>query len=133
MNPQDNKDKTKQNNIQVSVQTRYMDNESNPEAKHFVFAYQIRLKNIGSTGARLIDRHWFIANEFGQTEEVIGDGVIGKQPHLQPGEEFTYTSGAVLGTATGSMRGSYGMLNDAHESFEAIIPEFMLLGPRILH
>ena len=121
------------NNIQIVVQTKYLADESIIEDNQYVFAYHITIRNLGNIACRLIDRHWYISNEYEQIEEVIGDGVVGEQPYLQPSEEYSYTSGAVLATPTGSMKGYYGMLNDDHESFKAQIPKFDLLGPRTLH
>ncbi len=121
------------NKISVIVQTKYLEQESNPQKQRFVFAYHITIKNLGDNTCQLIDRHWHITSEDNTTEEVIGQGVVGQQPFIAPNEQYEYTSGAILTTPTGSMYGAYGMLNDDHERFEVSIPEFGLFGPRTLH
>lgn len=98
-----------------------------------MFSYTITIRNAGSLPAKLISRHWIIADANGQEREVRGDGVVGEQPHLDPGEDFSYTSGAVLETPVGSMRGSYQMLAADGMTFDAPIPVFTLALPRTLH
>lgn len=119
--------------IDVAVETRFVAEQSQPAANRFVFAYTITIRNSGSVPARLLSRHWVITDANGKTEEVRGDGVVGEQPWLRPGDDFRYTSGAVLETAIGTMRGSYQMLADDGSRFEAPIPQFTLSIPRTLH
>ena len=119
--------------IDVTVLSRYLADQSNADNHHFVFAYTVRLRNSGSVGARLMTRHWRIIDAAGKVQEVRGEGVIGEQPWLQPGASFEYTSGAVLETSVGSMRGSYQMLADDGTLFEAPIDAFTLSIPRTLH
>ena len=99
----------------------------------FVFAYHITIRNTGTVPAQLISRHWIITDADGDVQEVKGLGVVGHQPLLAPGQEFTYTSGCALTTAVGTMRGSYQMTAEDGTQFEAQIPEFALAIPRVLH
>ena len=119
--------------IDVSVQVRYVADQSNADQHHYVFAYSVRVRNEGLVGARLMTRHWRITDADGKVREVRGEGVIGEQPWLAPGESFEYTSGAVLETSVGSMRGSYQMLADDGTLFEAPIEAFTLSAPGTLH
>lgn len=119
--------------IDIDVATRYLDDQSEPEQDRYVFAYTIRIRNSGNMPARLLTRHWIITDANGKTEEVEGDGVVGEQPYLRPGEDFEYTSGAVLETDLGTMRGDYQMLADDGTRFAAPIPAFTLTIPRTLH
>ena len=119
--------------IDVDVRSRFLPEQSLPEDGRFVFAYTIRIRNTGSVPARLISRHWVITDDNGKVVEVQGEGVVGEQPWLRPGEEFEYTSGAVLETGSGSMHGSYQMLADDGTRFEAQIAPFLLCMPRTLH
>jgi len=119
--------------IEVRVQARFLADQSTPEDGRFVFAYTIRIHNAGKMPARLISRHWLITDDNGKVQEVRGDGVVGEQPWLRPGEDFEYTSGAILETAIGTMRGSYQMLADDGTEFEAPIDAFTLTVPRTLH
>lgn len=119
--------------IQVSVETTYVESQSVPEQSRYVFAYTITIRNTGKVPAKLLTRHWIITDSNGKTQEVRGDGVVGEQPHLQPGESFRYTSGTLLETAIGSMRGSYQMIADDGVEFDAEIPVFTLAIPRVLH
>ncbi|MFP5507430.1 MAG: Co2+/Mg2+ efflux protein ApaG [Gammaproteobacteria bacterium] len=119
--------------IQVSVETTYVESQSVPEQSRYVFAYTITIRNAGKVPAKLLTRHWIITDSNGKTQEVRGDGVVGEQPHLQPGESFRYTSGTLLETAIGSMRGSYQMIADDGVEFDAEIPAFTLAIPRVLH
>ncbi len=121
------------NNIQVKVKTKYLVEESNPEMQYFVFSYTITITNKGDISARLLDRHWIITDDSNKVEEVIGEGVVGEQPYLEPNEGYIYTSGVVLGTPTGTMKGNYKMLSDDGDNFLAIIPEFALIGPVTIH
>lgn len=119
--------------IDVAVATRFLDEESAPDDDRFVFAYTIRIRNAGEVPARLLTRHWIITDANGEVQEVRGDGVVGEQPWLRPGEQFEYTSGAVLRTAVGTMHGSYAMLADDGTRFDAAIAPFTLSIPRTLH
>ena len=123
----------KAHKIDVSVETRFLDEQSAPRENRFVFAYTITISNHGEVPARLLTRHWVITDANGKVQEVRGDGVIGEQPWMRPGDDFRYTSGAVLETAVGTMRGSYEMLADDGTRFDAAIPEFTLSVPRTLH
>lgn len=119
--------------IAVEVDTRYLEDQSQPEARRYVFAYTIRIRNEGAVPATLLARHWVITDAAGQVREVDGEGVVGEQPHLAPGEAFQYTSGAVLETDHGVMQGRYRMLADDGTRFDAPIPAFTLTVPRTLH
>ncbi len=112
--------------ITVSAQSQYQPDQSAPDEQRYVFAYTITIENRGAKAARLIDRHWIITDANGRVQEVHGQGVVGEQPYLQPGESFRYTSGAVLATPLGSMHGYYGMMADDGTHFQAIIPPFSL-------
>jgi ApaG protein len=119
--------------FEIEITTRFLDEQSRPGEDRYVFAYTIGIRNTGKMPARLLDRHWIITDANGRVEEVRGDGVVGEQPWLRPGERFEYTSGAVLETSVGTMQGSYGMLADDGTRFEAPIPAFTLAVPRTLH
>lgn len=121
------------NDIQVDVETRYIEDQSDPEQNYYVFAYTITIRNRGQQGAQLLTRHWVITDSNQKVQEVRGDGVVGEQPLLQPGQQFVYTSGAMLETAVGTMKGSYQMLADDGSQFDATIDEFVLSTPRVLH
>ena len=124
---------TMKNKIEVSVKVTYLPSQSNISGSQYAYAYTITITNNGESGAQLRTRHWLIQDESGEVEEVIGEGVIGQQPHLSPGESFEYSSGAIINTLTGSMKGSYGMINDQGQRFDAVIPEFTLSEPYTLH
>ena len=117
----------------IAVDTCFLDDQSAPEEGRFVFAYTIHIRNDGKVPARLLGRHWLITDGNGHVQEVVGEGVVGEQPWLRPGEGFEYTSGAVLETDIGTMRGSYDMLADDGTRFAAPIPPFTLSVPRTLH
>ena len=119
--------------LEISVATQFLDEQSDPDDDRYVFAYTIRIRNLGRLPAQLLDRHWVITDGNGKIEEVRGEGVVGEQPRLEPGEAFTYTSGAVLETAVGTMQGSYHMSGDDGTEFDAPIPPFTLAVPRTLH
>lgn len=120
-------------NIDIQAAARYLADQSDPDDDRFVFAYTIRLQNRGEQAAQLISRHWVITDGNGKVEEVKGDGVVGKQPVLEPGQSFEYSSGAVIETAVGSMRGSYQMQAEDGTHFDASIPTFTLSVPRMLN
>ena len=119
--------------IRVAVQTRYVSEQSDPDSSRYVFAYTITIRNEGLVAARLLARHWLITDANGKVHEVVGDGVVGEQPHLKPGENFRYSSGAVIETPVGAMEGSYQMLADDGERFRAPIAPFTLAMPGALH
>ena len=116
-------------NIRVHVDTEYAPGRSDPSRNQWFFLYTIRVTNEGRQTVQLISRHWIITDAMGQTEEVRGKGVVGKQPVLEPGESFEYTSGCELKTPFGSMRGTYQMVADNQESFDAEIPSFTMTEP----
>lgn len=120
-------------NIEVDVETAFVDEQSDPERDRYVFAYTITIRNVGEVAARLLTRHWVITDANGRIQEVRGEGVVGEQPHLEPGEGFRYTSAAMIETPVGSMHGSYQMLADDGTQFDADIPAFSLSIPRTLH
>jgi ApaG protein len=117
----------------VTVRTQYLEDQSNPDASQYVFAYAVTIKNTGSVTAQLISRHWIITDANDQAQEVRGLGVVGHQPLLAPGEQFEYTSGTSLATPQGTMRGIYFCVAEDGEQFESKIPEFVLSLPRTLH
>ena len=119
--------------IGIDVATSYVDEQSQPDADRYVFAYTITISNNGSIPATLRSRHWIITDANGKVQEVNGDGVVGEQPHLNPGERFRYSSGAVLETPVGAMQGLYRMETDSGATFEAPIPPFTLAMPGLLH
>ena len=124
---------SKKYNIDVSVNTAYIPEQSDPAADRYIFAYTITISNHGTESAQLISRHWIITDAEGVTQEVKGLGVVGEQPLLRPGETFEYTSGTALATPVGTMRGSYQMVAEDGNKFEAEIPAFTLSMPRVLH
>lgn len=119
--------------VEVSVESMYVEAQSVPESQRYVFAYTVTIRNTGDVPAKLLSRHWIITDSNGKIQEVRGEGVVGEQPHLRPGESFQYTSGTVIETAVGSMRGSYQMIADDGVEFDAEIPAFTLSVPRVLH
>ena len=119
--------------IRVDVATSYVDDQSNPTEGRFVFAYTITIRNEGQVAARLMTRHWIITDANGKVQEVQGEGVVGEQPYLKPGQGFRYSSGAILETPVGVMQGSYRMVADGGEVFDAPIAPFTLAMPGMLH
>ena len=119
--------------LEISIATQFLDEQSDPDEERYAFAYTIRIRNLGRLPAQLLDRHWIITDADGKVEEVRGEGVVGEQPRIEPGDQFTYTSGAVLRTSVGTMEGSYGMTGDDGTRFDAPIPPFTLSVPRTLH
>lgn len=124
---------SEKNNIQVLAVPQFIESQSHPESNRYVFAYTITITNHGEIPAKLLTRHWLITDANGKVQEVRGEGVIGEQPYLRPGESFRYTSGAMIETPVGVMQGRYTMRSDEGESFNAIIPKFTLSVPRTLH
>jgi ApaG protein len=118
--------------IRVDVDTSYLAEQSNPREKRYVFAYTITIRNEGDVPARLLTRHWIITDSNGKVQEVRGEGVVGEQPYLKPGQGFRYSSGAVLETPVGAMQGSYQMVSDDGEQFDAPIAAFRLAMPGLL-
>ena len=123
----------KHSGIHIQVATSYIDDQSEPDADRYVFAYTITISNDGECAAKLLSRHWVITDANGKVQEVSGDGVVGEQPHLNPGERFRYSSGAVLETPVGAMQGLYRMVSDDGASFDAPIAPFTLAVPGLLH
>lgn len=119
--------------IQVSVQSYYIKEQSSPDNDHYVFAYTVNIQNKGTVAAKLLSRHWIITDSDGNTQEVTGEGVIGEQPYLNPGDSFEYTSGTHMDTPVGSMYGTYQMIADDGVNFDAEIPVFTLAKPSALH
>ena len=113
----------------MRVESQYLPDRSSPRTRQFVFAYTVRIGNEGTEAAQLRTRHWVITDGNGNVQEVRGDGVVGKQPALQPGEVFEYTSGCVLETPHGTMHGSYQMVRPSGEAFDATISPFLLAMP----
>ena len=121
------------NNILVEATPFFIASQSVPEQERFVFAYTITITNCGEVPAKLLSRHWLITDANGKIQEVRGEGVVGEQPYLRPGESYRYTSGAMLETPVGTMQGTYSMRSDDGEDFDAPIPRFTLSIPRTLH
>ena len=119
--------------IQIRVKTNYMQDQSEPDADRYVFAYTITIANEGEIAAKLLSRHWVITDANGKVQEVSGDGVVGERPYLHPGERFRYSSGAVIETPVGAMQGRYRMKSDDGRSFYAPIEPFTLAVPGLLH
>jgi len=115
--------------IRVRVETEYAPGRSNPAQSKWFFLYTIRVTNEGKETVQLLSRHWIITDALGEVMEVKGPGVVGKQPVLEPGQSFEYTSGTELTTPFGSMKGTYQMANDDKELFEVQIPQFTLSEP----
>lgn len=119
--------------IQVEAAAEFISNQSAPEEDRYVFAYHITITNTGTVAAQLLSRHWIITNGAGSVQEIKGEGVIGEQPRLAPGEKYRYTSGSVMETPVGSMHGSYQMVAEDGHHFDVPIPPFTLAVPRTLH
>ncbi len=115
--------------IQVQVTSTYVAEASVPAEGRYVFAYEVTIRNLGPRTTRLLDRHWLITDADGDVQEVRGDGVVGQQPLLAPGESHRYTSGSVLTTPVGSMQGSYGFIDETGERYRTPIPTFTLAQP----
>ena len=119
--------------ISINVNTTYLADQSDPSSDRYVFAYTITIANTGTVSAQLISRHWIITDAENVTQEVKGLGVVGEQPLLRPGESFEYTSGTAMATPVGTMHGSYQMVAEDGNKFDAEIPVFTLSMPRVLH
>ncbi|MGI9291659.1 MAG: Co2+/Mg2+ efflux protein ApaG [Gammaproteobacteria bacterium] len=120
-------------NIRIMTQCWYLAEQSNPDEKRYAFSYTISIHNNGSQPAKLLTRHWLITDADGKVQEVHGDGVVGNQPEIAPGENHTYSSGALIETPVGTMEGKYGMITPTGEKFDAPIPVFRLAVPGILN
>lgn len=119
--------------IRIDVETAFLEDQSEPASDRYVFAYTITIRNEGRVAARLLSRHWVITDSNGKVQEVRGSGVVGEQPYLKPGQGFRYSSGAVIETPVGAMQGSYEMLADDGERFDATIRPFRLAVPGVLN
>lgn len=124
---------SEKNKILVETEPHYIESKSSPEDKRYIFSYTISISNVGSVAAKLLSRHWLITDANGKIQEVRGQGVVGEQPHIKPGEMFRYTSGAMIETPVGVMQGKYTLISDEGENFNTIIPKFTLSIPRTLH
>lgn len=119
--------------VRVSVQSRYVPERSDPAGRHWFFAYQVRISNLGTETVQLVSRHWIITDADARVQEVDGAGVVGQQPVLPPGESFEYTSGCPLETPFGSMHGSYQMRAANGDRFDAVIAPFSLGEPHAIN
>ena len=119
--------------VDVSVTTRFLPEQSQPEQNRFAFSYNVSIHNTGDLAAKLLSRHWLITNGDGQVQEVRGSGVIGQQPVIEPGATHSYSSGTVMSTRVGTMQGSYQMIATDGKKFDAIIAPFRLAVPGSLH
>jgi ApaG protein len=124
---------TRRYEFSVSPKVTFLADQSDPDKNHYVFAYTITVTNTGSVAAQLVSRHWIITDAENRVQEVKGQGVVGKQPVLKPGESFEYTSGTSIPTAVGTMRGSYRMVAEDGLAFDVPIAPFTLSIPRTLH
>jgi ApaG protein len=121
------------NSIQIDVDTRFLPDQSNTEENRYVFAYTITIHNNGPLPAQLLSRRWLITDGTGQKQEVTGDGVVGEQPTIRPGTYHRYSSFSVIETPVGTMEGSYAMVDNEGQAFEAGIPVFRLAVPGIVN
>lgn len=119
--------------VAITVETEFLKSQSDPEQLRFAFAYTISVQNNGEEAVRLLSRHWIITDGDNEVQEVHGEGVVGKQPLIEPGEIFRYTSGAIINTAVGTMEGSYEMISASGRPFIAPIGVFSLAQPSALH
>ena len=119
--------------FKVSVETAYLQDQSNPEDSQYAFAYTVTITNVGNVSAQLISRHWIITDANNHVQEVKGLGVVGAQPLLQPNQSFEYTSGTLLATPVGSMRGTYKIVAEDASFFDAVIEPFTLAVPKMLN
>lgn len=120
-------------NIEISVEPRYIEDQSDPGSNRYVFAYTITIANRGTGVVQLLNRHWLITDAGGEVDEVRGEGVVGEQPHIAPGKGFRYTSGAILKTPVGAMQGEYEFQSADGQLFEVPIPVFSLSMPNVVH
>ena len=120
-------------NFLVEVEPQFLPERSSAQAGYFYFSYRVRITNQGESPAKLLSRHWIITDGHGEVQEVRGDGVVGQQPRIEPGQSFEYTSFCPLPTPTGNMRGSYLLVEDSGTEFSARIPLFFLRDLAHLH
>ena len=120
-------------NIRIKVTPNYLREQSDPDENRYVFSYTINIKNLGNNSAKLISRQWIITDSNGNIQEVNGDGVVGQQPNINSGEEFTYTSGTIIKTPVGTMEGRYFMEDINNKRFEALIAPFTLAVPGLIN
>jgi ApaG protein len=120
-------------NIRITVRPEFLESQSQPDNGRFMWAYTIRVENLGQETVTLLTRHWIITDGHGRRQDVRGDGVVGEQPTLRPGQQFEYTSGCPLQTPSGMMVGSYGMITDRGRPFDVAIPAFSLDSPHDQH
>ena len=119
--------------IQITVTSQYLEDESRPEDFQFLFAYKVSIKNLGESAAQLMSRHWIIIDSLGRKEEVRGPGVVGVQPRIVPNQVYEYDSSCSLNSSSGSMKGTYSMISSNGEPFTVEIPEFYLIAPNALN
>lgn len=124
---------SRKNYVTVNVETVFIPDQSDPHQDRYVFAYTVTITNTGTLPVQLVSRHWVITDSENKVQEVRGLGVVGEQPLLKPGESFEYTSGTAIHTPVGTMHGSYQMVAEDGEHFDAEIPVFTLAMPRTLH
>ena len=117
----------------VQVQSVYIETHSQPEEERYVFAYTVTIRNLGRSAVQLLGRYWLITNGHGRETEVQGEGVVGVQPHIEPGGEYQYTSGAVIETPFGTMEGHYEMIDAQGKAFRIAIPVFRLAVQTLIH
>ena len=117
----------------VQVQSVYIESQSAPELERYVFAYTVTIRNLGRTPVQVLGRYWLITNGNGRETEVQGEGIVGVQPHIDAGDEYQYTSGAVLETPLGTMQGHYEMVDAQGNAFRIAIPVFRLAVPTLIH
>lgn len=122
-----------QHGIVVQTKVNYLPEQSDEASDRFVFSYTITISNLGTQTAKLMSRHWVITDAYNHVQEVRGQGVVGEQPVLRPRQSFEYSSGTVLATPVGTMRGSYLFQSEDGEEFDAEIAQFILSVPRVLH
>jgi ApaG protein len=119
--------------IRIQVEPAYVRDQSNPRENYYYFSYKVRISNVSERRVQLLSRHWIITDAYGKVEEVMGPGVIGQQPTIKPGESFEYSSFCPLATPTGSMKGTYLMMDAKGEQLEIEIPAFVLTEPNHYH
>jgi ApaG protein len=119
--------------ILVTVRTQYIPEKSSASAHQYAFAYTVTIANRGTVTTQLVSRHWIITDADGDVQEVRGEGVVGAQPVLRPGEEFEYTSWCMIATPAGSMRGSYQMVTADGDRFDAEVAPFRLTQANLLN
>lgn len=125
--------KSRTNNIEVEVASFYVPDKSNPQSQYYFYAYKVRITNFGNCPAKLLNRHWIITDGLGRIHEVKGEGVVGEQPNLAPGQSFEYTSYCPLNTPSGNMKGSYEFTLSNGDKFTSEIPLFILTDTEFLN